>query len=148
MNKFEDVIKTVTDIADAYCPGVKALGAYTAYVKTKLPRLIEGSVDIDACTEKLYPNANRWDYVISFKGKAYYLEVHPATAGEVRNVVAKKAWLVDWLGKKAKALDAYPSAKQKFTWVPSGKFGLSKTSREYRMIATRGLRLESYLNLS
>ena len=74
--------------------GWKPWGMHSHFIMTASPRFIDRSVDIDDCTRKLYPNGNRWDYVISYRGKAYYLEVHPATAEKVKEVIAKKQWLL------------------------------------------------------
>lgn len=148
MNKFEQVVTSVPDIAGGYHRGLSALsGAYSKYVKPSNSRMIDGSVDIDTCTKEKYPAANRWDYVISYNGKAYFLEVHPATQGSVKEMEAKLKWLKDWLMNKAKVLDTYPSGKPRFTWVHSGKCGLSKTSAEFRKAAMLGLVLTNGLNL-
>jgi hypothetical protein len=147
MNKFEKIIGTVSDIANGYRHGLDALGAHSHFIMTASPRLIDGSVNIDDCTRKYYPNDNRWDYVISHRGKAYYLEVHPATAGKVKEVIAKKQWLLGWLKEKASILNNYPSGNPKFTWIFTGRCGLSKTSTEYRRAAQMGLIPVNCLNL-
>lgn len=148
MNKFEQTVSVVSDIAGGYRRGLGALsGAYSKYVGAADNRMIDGSVDIDNCTKNKYPSANRWDYVISYSGKAYYLEVHPATEGTVKEMEAKLKWLKDWLKSKAIALDEYPSGKPRFTWVHSGKCGLSKTSSEFKKAAMLGLILSNGLKL-
>lgn len=139
MNSFKNTIEKTPDISTGYRSGLGALGANSKYVTATSTHLLEGSVDIDGCTEKLYPHANRWDYVISYNGKAFFLEVHPATGGEVKVVAAKREWLLSWLKQKASALNSYPVGSPKLTWVHSGKCGLSKTSTEYRRAALVGL---------
>ena len=139
MNKFEKTIISIPDIANGYCEGLGALGSDSRFVMPKDPRVLDGSVNIDICTHDAYPDANRWDYVISYGGKAYYLEVHPATNGKVKEMEGKLLWLKAWLSQKASALDVYPSGSPRFIWVHSGKCGLSKTSPEYRRAAMLGL---------
>ena len=139
MNKFEATVKEVCDIAEGYRQGLGALGANSSYVAVKEPRRLNGSVDIDTCTHDAYARDNRWDYVISYDSKAYYLEIHPATGGTVKEMEAKLSWLKAWLKKAAAPLDAYPSGMPRYTWVHSGKCGLLKSSPEYRRAATLGL---------
>ncbi len=139
MNSFEKAVAAVPDVAGGYCQGLAALGSDSRYVTVGNTRNIDGSVDIDTCTKTLYPDANRWDYAISYAGKAYFMEIHPATGGMVKEMEAKLAWLKLWLKQKAKPLEAYPAGSPRFSWVHSGKCGLSKTSTEYRRAALMGL---------
>lgn len=139
MNSFEKAVAMVPDVANGYRPGLAALGSDSRYVMVEKPRSIDGSVDIDTCTKTLYPDANRWDYVISYAGCAYYVEIHPATGGMVKEMEAKLAWLKQWLKQKAKPLENYPAGSPRFSWIHSGKCGLSKTSAEYRKTAMMGL---------
>lgn len=139
MNSFEKAVASVPDVAGGYCQGLAALGSDSRYVTVGETRSLDGSVNIDSCTKSLYPDANRWDYVISYAGKAYYVEVHPATGGMVKVMEAKLAWLKQWLRQKAKPLEEYPAGSPRFSWVHTGKCGLSKTSTEYRRAAMMGL---------
>lgn len=147
MNNFETTVVAIPDIADGYRKGLGALGADSSVVSVKSPKMIDGSVNIDNCTQKLYPNDNRWDYVLSYKGKAYFVEVHPATEGEVKVMEAKLNWLKKWLKQKARLLDDYPKGTPRFTWVHSGKCGIAKTSKEYKKAAMLGLVLKNRLSL-
>ena len=139
MNKFAKTVSAVPDIANGYRLGLGALGADSNYVAAAAKRSIDGSVNIDCCTKEKYPEDHRWDYVISYCDKAYYLEVHPATDGEVKVLEAKLKWLKSWLRQTATDLDSYPSGTPKYTWVHSGKCGLTKGSREYKKAVMLGL---------
>jgi len=146
-NQFQITVQSVPDISKAYNPGLQALGSYASYVKTKDTRNIEGSVDIDSAVQHLYPDSNRWDYVVSYGGCAYYIEVHPATDGEVKKVIAKRDWLIGWLKSKAVKLNGYPSAKPMFYWIQSGKCGITKNSIEYKKAAMAGMLPKPVLSL-
>jgi len=139
MNSFEAAVSSVGDLLDGFCPGLRALGANSRYILAKETRKVDGSVDIDACTHDKYPDDHRWDYVLSYDGKAYFVEIHPATGGKVKEMEAKLIWLKRWLKQQAEALDVYPAGTPRFTWVRSGKCGLLKSSPEYRKAATLGL---------
>lgn len=147
MNNFEKIVSETHDISKGYCSGLSALKSDASYVVVNAPRQLDGSVDIDTCTKALYPKESRWDYVVSYNGKAFFMEVHPATVGEIKEVEKKLGWLKQWLEDKAKSLGAYPYGVPRFTWVHSGKCGLSKESREYKRMAQKGLVLRKRLEL-
>ncbi len=147
-NLFQQTIEGVVDVQHAYHSGLSALKQFDALkVTIDSPRLLDGSVDIDSSTKSKYPDAKRWDYVLSFAGKAFYVEVHPATNGEVKEIKAKKAWLEQWLREKASALNDYPSAVPRYYWIQSGKCGILKNSPEYFCAAKEGLLPQSRLVL-
>ena len=139
MNEFEAVVKAVTDISTGYKSGLSALGANSRYISLKYTRKLDGSVDIDSCTHDKYPDEHRWDYVLSYDGQAFFVEVHPATGGTVKEMEAKLIWLKQWLKQKARNLESYPSGKPRYTWISSGKCGILKSSPEYRRAAVLGL---------
>ena len=147
MNNFEKAVVAVTDVAEGYRQGLTALGADSRYVTVACTRKLEGSVDIDTCTKERYPNDNRWDYVISYSGMAFFMEVHPATGGMVKEMEAKLKWLKEWLKQKALPLDVYPVGSPRFNWIHSGKCGLAKTSPEYRRAAMMGMIPQKSLRL-
>lgn len=141
-NTFQNVICSILDISMAYQTGLSALRKEDKnIINFEDTRKIDGSVDIDDATKSLYPQENRWDYVISYKGEyLYFVEVHPATNGTVKDVIAKRNWLLKWLSTKALPLNNYvQKEKKQFIWIHSGRFGLLKTSREYRLAAKYGL---------
>ena len=139
-NAFQTAVESVHDLVSAYRKGLKALdNAAASCMVVNNSRLVDGSVDIDTTLKRKYPKANRWDYVFSYNGKAYYVEVHPATDGQVKVMMAKKKWLIDWLQIEAQSLDAYPSASPRLYWIQSGRNGLTKGSIEYRRAAQTGL---------
>lgn len=139
-NAFQTAVESVSDLVSAYRKGLQALeNGDAGCVKVGNYRLVDGSVNIDVALNRKYPEANRWDYVFSYNGKAYYVEVHPATDGQVKVMMAKKKWLIDWLQIEAQSLDAYPSASPRLYWIQSGRNGLTKGSIEYRRAAQTGL---------
>ena len=52
---FKEAITKCKEIADAFQPGLKALGAESGYIKANNPKLIDGSVNIDKCLKSQYP---------------------------------------------------------------------------------------------
>jgi hypothetical protein len=104
---------------------------------------LAGSVDLDAALADKFPNDARWDYGIGHqpadaKGEmVYWVEIHPATSGEVKVVLAKLAWLKRWLQASAPRLR---KMRRAFVWVSSGKTSFTLSSPQQKQFALLGLR--------
>ena len=133
-NKFKEAVEATPEIRKGYCKGLQALKGNAAKVNVADTRKLDGSVDIDACTLELYPDAPRWDYAIGYDEKAYFLEVHPANTSNVKEMIQKAEWLKQWLQQKAPALKAIAS-NGSFYWVPSSKYAIQPNSPQYRKLA-------------
>lgn len=70
---------------------------------------------------------------LGYGGKAYFIEVHPASTSDVKTVIEKAKWLDGWLNAKAKELKALKAGNNLY-WVASGKVNILGTSRQYRML--------------
>ena len=82
-----------------------------------------------------WPNEPRWDYALVHDSHGLIaVEVHPATAGEAKLVVAKQAW-----GRKRLA-EAGAKVRQ-WWWIPSGKSAIPATGAARRQLARAGIRL-------
>jgi hypothetical protein len=146
LNNFQRAVEATPDIANGYKPGLSALGIYSSKISVDHTSLIEGSVDIDTCTTNRYPNASRWDYVFSYNGKAYFVEVHSAKTDEVSTVLRKLQWLKDWLRVHAPQINSLKASKP-FYWIQSRDFAIPRTSPQYRKAITAGLKPIPRLNL-
>jgi hypothetical protein len=145
-NLFRRAIEATPEITNCYQSGLRALGEYSQKVLPNDTSKCDGSVDIDACTASIYPNENRWDYVLSYKSKAYFIEVHSAESSEVSVVLRKLKWLKIWLNEKAPEIRKL-KAEQPYYWIQSGRFNILKGSRQAKSIAQAGLRPIPKLNL-
>lgn len=146
-NIFQKSVEATEDIAQGYCIGLQALkkkDSVAVYAKDN--RKITGSVDIDKETKRLYPEASRWDYVVGYEDKAYFLEVHSANAGEVKTVIRKKEWLLLWLKNNAATLRAI-KADGPYYWAPSGENTIIPTSPQFKKMAQHQIKLVNKLNL-
>lgn len=144
---FREAVKATKEVAAGFCSGLQALGSNSVVVKVKDKREINGSVDIDTITKSLYPGDSRWDYVIGYKGNAYFVEVHPADTKNVDEVIKKKMWLEDWLKNSAPELKKIEAANFPYYWVPSGRVAILKNSPQYRRIASNHIHLVKRLEL-
>ncbi len=139
---FVDAVQDTPEIAACLKPGLQALGPDRNRIKVDTTRALEGSVNIDKCLEKLYPNDSRWDYVLGYKGRIYYVEVHPAgSTGEVKNVIAKCVWLKQWRKRSAQNLEDLEH-RSTYHWVSSGGTEPMLKRGSYRRLLDRnGIRV-------
>ncbi len=141
---FKDAVDGTPDLKGSWLPGFQALWkADKEHVSAEDNRRITGSVNIDAALKDRCPHDNRWDYAIGHQPvnaqseMIYCLEVHPASSGEVKVVLAKVAWLVRWLKESAPKLQGM---KKVFVWVSSGKTSFTLSSPQRKQFALHGLR--------
>lgn len=147
-NKFKKAVESTDDVKSGYCKGLKALKKIDrSKVSCSDTSKLDGSLDIDTNVMALYPDSDRWDYVISYSGKVCYCEVHPAETSEVTKMIGKLAWLKQWLKGKAPAINALPTCTFKYVWVSSGRVNVLPSSREAKRISGSGILITSRLNL-
>lgn len=126
---FENAVLALPQPVNAgYQSGKHALkGEHRWQVECDDDTRIAGSVNLDLACERSHPNAHRWDYGLGFRERngsesAIWLEVHPATAGEVSTVLRKRSWLVEWLRTEARDLAKLTARRQgvSFYWLATG----------------------------
>ena len=144
---FKSIVQAIPAIAGAYREGLQALESKDAgKVKPQNPRKLSGSVYLDKCLKTTNPHDARWDYVIGYSEKAYFVEVHPANTSNVDEVVKKKKWLDVWLKTNALDLKAMMAGTD-YYWIASGKVAILPNSPQARKIAKNKLVLCKELNL-
>lgn len=144
---FKSIVQAIPAIAGAYREGLQALESKDAgKVKPQNPRKLSGCVYLDKCLKTTNPHDARWDYVIGYREKAYFVEVHPANTSNVDEVVKKKKWLDVWLKTNALDLKAM-MAGTSYYWIASGKVAILPNSPQARKIAKNKLVLCKELNL-
>jgi hypothetical protein len=141
---FKNAVEATPDLKGAWRGGLQALpGADTQHVDAEDPRRLAGSVDVDSALAGKYPNDPRWDYGIGHRPTnvtgemVYWIEIHPASSGEVKAVLAKLTWLKRWLRESAPRLQ---SMRKVFVWVSSGKTSFTLSSPQQKQFALLGLR--------
>lgn len=147
-NVFKSTVESIPEISSGYCRGLSAFkGNDASHIMVADTGMIDGSVDIDSCVSSLYPEDSRWDYVLGYGGKAYFVEVHPASAtNDIDDMIKKAVWLKKWLKEKGAGLLRLP-ANNSLYWIPSGKYNLlpgapqSKKLAQHNIIIKKPLRL-------
>lgn len=141
---FKEVIEGIEELRGAYCKGLQALNKDCKdNVEATDTRLLYGSVDIDKATRDRYPQASRWDYVVCYHGALYFIELHPASTSNVREVLNKLDWLKGWLKDKAEL----GQAKKSYHWIATGCVTILPNSRQSKQLASKGLWPKTKLKL-
>lgn len=138
MSLFEEIVNATPDVTRKCQKGLTALGSYSTKIEVEDSQLIDGSLDIDSSVKKLYPEDARWDYAISYNGKVYFVEIHPAMTGEVTKILEKLAWLKQWLRQQAPLINKI-KAEVPYHWVQVSNCTILSTSPQYRRLAAAGL---------
>lgn len=127
-----------------WCAGLQALRAEDKpHIELEDTRRLRGSVDVDTALQKVEPNANRWDFGIAYQHTdrdsevVYWTELHTASDSQVKVVIAKARWLLDWLKKSGQELDPF---ERDIVWVSSGSTRFTLTSPQQKQMAAAGLR--------
>ena len=118
---FINAIRNVSEIAECLKNGLQAFERQNRKkIKVNSSRDLKGSVYIDKCLERRYPNEHRWDYVFGYKDRIYYVEVHQGRASEIENVIAKLDWLRQWRKQAATSLEDLKD-RSTYHWISTGK---------------------------
>ena len=134
---FDEAVRSTPEIADCRRKGLQALGSNSSKVEVTSTRSLKGSVDIDTCLKRLYPNVPRWDYVLGYKDRVYYVEVHQGKTSEVDSIIAKFNWLRRWC--KTTNLETLKD-QSTYHWVSTkGTDTIQKRSRHRRMLDQHGI---------
>jgi hypothetical protein len=139
---FIQVLSKISSIQGCLCVGLQALRNDSKYITPKDTNSINGSVNLDSCLKGVYPNANRWDYLVSYKKDFYYIEIHPAKDSEVQTLIQKHIWLKNWIQENK--LENYHS---RYYWIPSGRNSILPSSIYGKKNAQRGINLTRNLKL-
>ena len=122
--------------------GLQAMGEYSMRVGEKEYRVTD-SLDFDEATRPQAPRENRWDYFIGAREQTQTwrggqrecivgVEVHSATDGNVKEVIAKKA-----ASKPLLAVELHMGKSvQRWVWVASGSVKFSPNSKYRRQLAS------------
>jgi len=143
---FKQAVEATPDVANGYQIGLVALGQYSNKINAANTRLLNGSIDIDTCTTRIYPNENRWDYALAYSQKVYFVEVHSASTSQVKTVLRKLQWLKDWLISDAPEINNL-KAQQPYYWIMSNNNQILRGSSQARQISQAGLKPIPCLNL-
>ena len=143
--KFQNAVSNSRGVEKACQPGLQALLERDRdRLSCDDTRKISGSLNLDAALATIYPEQPRWDYGIGIKktktaDRAIWMEVHPATAGEVKSMIAKLRWLKNWLQNYAPDLMGLTDRNIPYVWIASGSVSFQRNSSQARELAAAGI---------
>ena len=137
---FPDAVRSVPELTECLKSGLQALGSNRHKIRVDSTRDLTGSVDIDACLARRYPNAPRWDYVFGYKDRVYYVEVHQGRPSEMKSVIAKLDWLRQWRKRSAKSLENLKHQRT-YHWISTGRINsaFAKNNRYRRILRQKSI---------
>ena len=99
------------------------------------------SLNIDECFQQLYPQANRWDYLIqnNTKRRILFSEVHEATNHGVDLIKKKFDWLYDMIHHEDSGFFFEPKHHNlmEFYWIRTGKYMLNKNTTAFKRLTSK-----------
>lgn len=132
---FKEAIESTPDVASGYREGLEAFGEYKSKIKVPDLDKLDGSLDIDATTVRIYPTDNRWDYALCYDNEVFYIEIHSAITSEVSKMIKKLQWLKTWLTTKAPEINKLTTkTRQPYYWVQSSKCDIPKHMPQYKTV--------------
>jgi hypothetical protein len=141
---FKAAVKKVAGLEEAHQLGLQALRAEDRpHIEPENTRSLTGSVDVDTALQKVYPNANRWDFAIGYQHTndtaefIYWVELHTASDSQVKVVIKKAQWLLAWLKGAGKLLAKFD---RDIVWVSSGATTFTLSAPQRKLMAQAGLR--------
>lgn len=138
--KFKRVVQGIDVINKCFRGGLQALGSNSTKVRPTNTRNCNGSIDIDSCLANANPNDSRWDYIVGYGQKVYYIEIHPASTSEVGTVIKKLNWLKNWLNQDGRPIKTvFDQQHTAYHWIASGRITILKNSVYARRLAQSGL---------
>ena len=123
-------------LQDHVCAGTKAIESKDVYcIESRSRRRVVESLYLDEALRRAYPNANRWDYIISTKNGLFGIETHSAKESEISGLIRKKNWAVSQMvahlqpGKRVSV----------WYWVASGFVAFTDTGKTRRRLNQLGI---------
>lgn len=140
---FKQAVEKTPQLEGAYQPGLPALRAEDkSHIYVENTRNLTGSVDVDGALQTSDPHGNRWDFAIAYqhvnrsREVIYWLELHTASDSQVKIVIKKAQWLLNWLSGTGKRLAAF---ERDIVWVSSGATSFTLTAPQTKQMAQAGL---------
>jgi hypothetical protein len=141
---FKIAVQETPALKTAYRDGIQALDSRDHdRIVCKVTRNLTGSINLDATLKDSHPGVHRWDYGIGVRTGdsevVVWVEVHPATLGDVDDVCKKHTWLRQWLQTSAPKLNLMPG---RYVWVASGRVSIPANSPQRKKLALKGIAFE------
>lgn len=143
-NDFREKVESIPALDGYWKEGLQALRPEDKpHIEAENPRQLRGSVDVDKAYQKRAPQDNRWDFAIAYQHSnrkdevVYWVELHTASDSQIKVVIKKAKWLLEWLRNEGKPLSNFENS---LVWVASGPTSFTRSSQQMKQIAQAGLK--------
>jgi hypothetical protein len=136
---FKQKVENNSHISACYQSGLQAMGGYSNKVKAQDTSRLNGSVFLEECLQDANPGESLWDYMVSYGSSVYFIEVHPASSGNVNEMIKKLRWLQRWLKNKATEFLEMKSNNKPYRWISTDGVHITRGSSQARKLASSGL---------
>jgi hypothetical protein len=140
---FKEATENTPGLETKYKVGLQALRAEDkTHIRAEDTRRLTGSIDVDSAYREADPDGNRWDFAIAYLHTnrkteyVYWVELHTAMDSEVKVVIKKAAWLLQWLKTTGILLATF---EREILWVSSGVTRLTLSAPQRKQMAEVGL---------
>lgn len=141
---FKAAVEQTKHLETAWEQGLQALRAQDRlHINPEDTRKLRGSVDLDTAWQQLDPHGNRWDFGIAYQHSnrkdefVYWVETHTASDSEVKKVIKKAQWLLQWLKSGGKLLAQFEC---EIIWVSSGATTFTLNAPQKKLMALAALK--------
>jgi hypothetical protein len=141
---FHQKVESIPALVGHWKEGLQALRPEDKpHIEAEDTRKLRGSVDVDKAYQKLAPQDNRWDFAIAYQHSnrtdefVYWVELHTASDSQIKVVIKKAQWLLDWLRNEGKPV---ADLEKSVVWVSSGHTSFTRGSSQMKQIAQAGLK--------
>lgn len=144
--EFAVAVGAIAELTGALKPGLQAIrGNERSLLSVTKTRQLAGSVDLDSTLQTAHPRAARWDYAVGVHrgisgDEVTWIEVHPANAHSVSDIVAKVAWLNAWLRSSGRPLHRLCRKSLNLVWISTGTIAIRRGSRQQHQLAQVGVK--------
>jgi hypothetical protein len=140
---FKEAVEKTPHLENTWNAGLQALRSEDKrHIQADDTRQLRGSVDIDSSLKQFDPNANRWDFAIAYQHEnreeefIYWVELHTASDAEVKVVLSKASWLLEWLKADGANLNLF---EREIVWVSSGATLFTPNSPQRKLLAAHAV---------
>jgi hypothetical protein len=142
--RFKRVVEGIPELRAAYRPGLRAMQhGHRGLIECGDTRKLAGGIDLDSTLEESLPDDPRWDYGVAVKcragDKVHWIEVHPATEGDVKHLLKKHAWLKGWLCTQAPDLLSMTAVDKGYVWIATKDLCFRQGSPKAKQLEARGI---------
>ena len=137
---FQRALEASPVLRGVFAAGLGALGSNRSRIYANDPRVILGSMNVEAAQREIDAQGHTWDYGIGVSVDRHdavvWVEVHSADASHIQMILDKLDSLLHFLAAYA---PEFRCLKTRYVWLATRGVGIGADSRERRRLNARGI---------